>query len=58
MHGLFILIVKFILSFTEFQQVAQYEYQEVLVTTHVNINNETFHVLEIANEAHKPSFTT
>ena len=42
--------------FIRFQQVAQYDYQPALVITHVNIINETFHMLEIANEVHRPSF--
>ena len=49
-------ILKFNISFTEFQYIAQHDYQELLVITHVNISNETFHSLEIANEAYRLSF--
>ena len=38
------------MSFTEFQQVLQHDYQEVLVINHVNISNKSFHMLEIAKK--------
>ena len=47
-----------ITTLTEFQQVAHRDYYEALVMTNVNVSNETFHVLEVANEAHRPSFET
>ena len=42
----------------ECQQVAQHDYYEALVMTHMNVDNEIFHMLEVANEAHRPSFAT
>ena len=47
-----------ITTLTEFQQVAQHDYYEALVMTHVNVGNEIFHAMEVANEAHRPSFAT
>ena len=32
--------------------------KRLLVINHVKINNKFFHVLEIANEVHRPSFAT
>ena len=40
-----------------FQQIAQHDYYKALVITHVNVGNEIFHVLGVANEVHRPSFT-
>ena len=51
--------MKFHMSFTGFQQVAQHDYQEALAMTHVHISNKTFHVLKIAKKKmHKLSFAT
>ena len=47
-----------ITTLTEFQQVAQRDYCKALVMTHVNVVNEIFHVLEVANEAHILTHTT
>ena len=44
------------MSFIELQQVAQYDYQEALVMTYMHISKETFHVLAIANKAHRLLF--
>ena len=46
------------MSFTEFQEVTQHDYQEVLVTNRVKISSKTFHILEIANDIYKLSFAT
>ena len=46
------------MSFTEFQKVSQHDYNISLVITHVHISNETFHMLEIANKAHRLLFAT
>ena len=50
--------MHFITTLTEFQQVAQHDYYEALVMTHVNVGNENFYILEVANEAHRPSIAT
>ena len=47
------------MSFTEaLNRLHSMTIKKVLVMTHMHINNETFHVLEIANEAHRLSFAT
>ena len=50
--------VHSITTLIEFQQVAQNDYYKSLVMTHVNFGNEIFHVLEVANEVHRPSLAT
>ena len=47
-----------ITTLMEFQQVAQHDYYEALIKTHMNVGSEIFHVLETANKVHKPSFAT
>ena len=47
-----------IITLTEFQQVAQHDYYKALVITHMNVGNEIFQILEVANEVHRPSFAT
>ena len=47
-----------ITTLTEFQQVAQHDYYEALVMTHVNVGNEILHMLEAVNEVHRPSLAT
>ena len=42
----------------EFQQVAQCAYCKALFITHINIGNEIFQILEVANKAYRPSFAT
>ena len=44
------------MSFTEFKQVARHDYEEILVIIQVNIINETFYILEIANKMHRLLF--
>ena len=43
---------------TEFQQVAQHNYYKALVMSHVHVGNEISHMLEVANELHRPLFAT
>ena len=43
-----------ITTLKEFQQVAQHNYYRALVITHVNVGNEIFHMLEVANEVYIP----
>ena len=47
-----------ITTLTEFQQVAQHDYYKAFVMTHVNVGNEIFHLLEVTNEAYRPSFAS
>ena len=44
------------MSFTDFQQVDQHDYQEKSVINYVHISSKTFYLLEIANEAQRLSF--
>ena len=39
-------------------KISQHYYLKKIVMTHVNVGNEFFHMLEGANEAHRPSFAT